>query len=93
MRTALSLPLAIESPPQYAAEMAALMLYKQIAPILTQVEQTALESQERVRQLGQQLQVLIVAQPSLLTLAFEEAMRSRGVSSVATLRNLQSAVQ
>jgi len=49
MRTAPPLPLAIEPPPQYLAEMAAGMLDKEMAPILTQVAQTALESQERVR--------------------------------------------
>jgi len=74
MRTAPLLPLAIEPPPQYAAEMVAVMLHKEMAPILTQVAQTALESQERVRQLEQQLQVLVVPQPAPLTVAFEEAM-------------------
>jgi len=88
MRTAPPLPLAIEPPPQYAAEMAAVMLHKEMAPILTQVAQTALNSQERVRQLEQQLQVLVVPQPAPLTVAFEEAMRSRGVSPVANLKNL-----
>jgi len=48
MRTAPPLPLAIEPPPQYAAEMAAVMLHKKMAPILTQVAQTALELQDRV---------------------------------------------
>jgi len=93
MRTAPPLPLAIEPPPQYAAEMAAVMLHKEMAPILTQVAQTALESQERVRQLEQQLQVLVVPQPAPLTVAFEEAMRSRGVSPVANLKNLRVAAQ
>jgi len=88
MRTAPPLPLAIEPPPQYAAEMAAGMLHKEMAPILTQVAHTTLESQERVRQLEQQLQVLVVSQPAPLTLAFEEAMSSRGVSLVANLKNL-----
>jgi len=69
------------------------MLHKKMAPVLTQVVQTALELQERVKQWEQQLQVLVIAQPLLLTLAFEEAMRSRGVSPVVTLRNLQSAAQ
>jgi len=46
MRTAPLLPLTIEPPPQYAAEMAAVMLHKEMAPILSQVPQTALESQE-----------------------------------------------
>jgi len=46
MRRAPPLPLAIEPPPQYAAEMAAVMLHKEMAPILTQVAQTALESQD-----------------------------------------------
>jgi len=68
--------------------MAAVMLHKEMAPILTQVAQTALNSQERVRQLEQQLQVLVVPQPAPLTVAFEEAMRSRGVSPVANLKNL-----
>jgi len=52
IRTAPPLPLAIEPPPQYAAEMVAVMLHKEMAPILTQVAQTALESQERVSELG-----------------------------------------
>jgi len=93
IRTAPALPLAIEPPPQYAAEMAAVMLHKEMAPILTQVAQTALESQEQVRQLEQQLQVLVVPQPSPLTVAFQEAMRSRGVSPVANLRNIQVEAQ
>jgi len=93
MCTAPPLPLAIEPPPQYSAVMAAVMLHKEMAPILTQVAQTALESQERVRQLEQQLQVLVVPQPALLTVAFEEAMRSRGVSPVANLKNLRVAVE
>jgi len=67
------------------------MLHKEIAPILTQVAQTALESQERVRLLEQQLQVLVVSQPAPLTVAFETAMRSRAVSPVANLKNLQVA--
>jgi len=45
MPTSPSLPLAIEPPPQYAAEMAAVRLYKEMAPILTPVAPTALESQ------------------------------------------------
>ena len=49
MHIAPPLPLAIQPPPQYAAEMAAVMLDKEMAPILTQVPQTALESQEQVR--------------------------------------------
>ena len=93
MRTAPPLPLAIEPPPQYAAEMAAAMLHQEMAPILTQVAQTALKSQERVRQLQQQLQMLVVPQPAPLTVAFEEAMRSRGVSALANLRNLRVAAQ
>jgi len=93
IRTAPPLPLAIEPPPQYAAEMAAVMLHKEMAPIMTQVAQTALESQERVRQLEQQLQVLVVPQPAPLTVAFEEPIRSRGVSPVANLKNLQVAAQ
>ena len=93
MRTAPPLPLAIEPPPQYAAEMGAVMLHKEITPILTQVAQTALELQDRVRQLEQQLQVLVFPQPAPLTVAFEEAMRSRGVSPVANLRNLRVAAQ
>jgi len=64
------------------------MLHKERAPILTQIAQTALESQERVRQLEQQLQVLVVPQPAPLTVAFKEAMRSTGVSPVANLKNL-----
>jgi len=88
MRTAPPLPLAIEPPPQYVAEMAAVMLHKEMAPIWTQVNQTALESQERVTQFEQQLQVLVIPQPALLTVPFEEAMRSRGVSPEANLRNL-----
>jgi len=93
MRTAPPVPLAIEPPPQYAAEMAAVMLHKEMAPILTKVAQTALESQERVRQLEQQLQVLVVPQPAPLTVAFEEAMRSRGVTPVANLKDLRVAAQ
>jgi len=93
MRTVPPLPLAIEPPPQYAVEMAAVMLHKEMASILTQVAQTALESQEQVRQLEQQLQVLVVPQPAPLIVAFEEAMRSRGVSPVANLRNLRVAAQ
>jgi len=88
MRTTPPLLLAIQPPPQYTAEMAAVMLHKAMAPILTQVAQTALESQERVRQLEQQLQVLVVPQPAPLRVVFEEAMRSSGVSPVANLRNL-----
>jgi len=91
MRTAPPLPLTIEPPPQYTAEMAAVMLHKEMTPILTQVAQRALESQERVRQLEQQWQVLVVPQPAPLTVAFEEAMRSRGVSPVANLKNLRVA--
>jgi len=53
IRTAPPLPLAIEPPPQYPAEMAAVMLHKEMVPILTQVAQTALKSEERVRQLEQ----------------------------------------
>jgi len=93
MPTALPLPLAIESPLQYAAEMVAVMLFKEMAPILTQVAQTALESHERVRQLEQQLQGLVVPQPAPLTVAFEEAMRSRGFSPLANLRKLRVAAQ
>jgi len=93
MRTASQLPLGIEPPPQYAAEMAAVMLHKEMVPILTQVAQMALESQERIRQLEQLLQVLVVPQPVPLTVAFEEAMKSRGVSPVANLRNLRVAAQ
>jgi len=93
MRTAPPRPLTIEPPPQYADEMAAVMLLKEMAPILTQVAQTALEWQEQVRQLEQQLQVSVVPQPALLRFAFEEAMRSRGVSPVANLRNLWVAAQ
>jgi len=93
MRTASPLPLAIEPPPQFAAEMAAVILHKEMAPILTQVAQTALESQERVRQLEQQLQVLVVPQPAPLTVAFEEAIRSRGVSPMANFKNLRVAAQ
>jgi len=93
MRTAPPLPLAIEPLPQYAAEIVAVMFHKETAPILTQVAQTALESQERVRLLEQQLQVLGVTQPAPLTVAFKQAIRSRGVSPVANLRNLQVAAQ
>jgi len=93
MCTAPPLPLAIVASPQYTAEMAAVMGHKEMAPILSQVAQTALESQERVRQCEQQLQVLVVLQPAPLTVAFEEAMRSRGVSPVANLRNLRVAAQ
>jgi len=46
MCTAPPLPLAIEPPPQYTAEMAAVILHKEMAPNLTQVAQTALNSQE-----------------------------------------------
>jgi len=46
MGTAAPLPLAIEPPLQYPVDMAAVMLYKEIAPILTQVAQRALEWQE-----------------------------------------------
>jgi len=49
MRTAPPLPVAIEPPPQYAAEILAIMLHQEMALILTQVAQTALESHERVR--------------------------------------------
>ena len=91
MRTVPPLPLAIGPPSQYAAEMASVTLHKEMAPILTQVAQTALESQERVRQLEQQLQVLVFPQPAPLTVAFEEGMRSRGVSPVANFRNLRVA--
>ena len=69
------------------------MLHKEMAPIFTQVAQTALESQERVRQLEQQLQALVVPQPAPFTVAFEEVMRSRGVSPVANLKNLRVAAQ
>jgi len=69
------------------------MLHKEMAPILTQVARTAWESQERVRQLELELQVLVVPQPAPLTVAFEEAMRSRGVSTVANLKNLRVAAQ
>jgi len=93
MRTAPPLPLAIEPSPQYVAEMEAVMLHKEMAPILTQVTETALESQEQVRQLEQQLHVMVVPQPAPLTVTFEEAMRSRGVSRVANLRNLRVAAQ
>jgi len=86
--TAPHVPLAIEPSPQYTAEMAAVMLYKEMAPIVTQVAQTALESQERVRQLKQQLEGLVVPQPAPLMVGFEEAMRSTAVSPVANLRNL-----
>jgi len=91
MCTAPLLPLAIEPPVQYTAEMAAVMLPKEMAPTLTQVAQMVLQLQEQVRQLEQQLQVLFVLQPAPLTVAFEEAMRSRGVSPVADHRNLQVA--
>jgi len=93
MCTAPQLPLAIEPPPHYAAEMAAVILNKEMAPILTHVAQMALESQERVTQLELQLEVLVIPQPAPLTVAFEEAIRSRGVSPVANLRNLQVAAQ
>jgi len=93
MRTAPVLPLPLEPPPQYAAEMAAVRLHKEMVPILTQIAQAALESQDRVRQLEQQLQVLVVPRPATLMVAFEEAMSSRGVSPVATLRNLRVAAQ
>jgi len=93
LRTAPPLPLAIEPPPQYAAEMAAVMLHKERAPFLTQVAQTALESQQGVRHLEQQLEVLVFPQPAPLTVAFEEAMSSRGVSPVANLKNLRVAAQ
>jgi len=93
MLSAPLLPLAIVPPPQYAAEMAPVMLHKEMAPILTQVTQVALESQEPVRQLEQQLQVLVVPQPAPLTVAFEEAIRSGGVSPGANLRNLRVATQ
>jgi len=73
--------------------MAAVILHKEMALILSQVAQTALESQERVRQLERQLQVLVVPQPAPLTVVFEEAMRSRGVSPVANLKNLRVAAQ
>jgi len=66
------LPLAIEPPPHYAAEMVAVMLHKEIAPILTQVPQTALELQEQVKQLEQQLQVLVDVQPPVLTFALKK---------------------
>ena len=69
------------------------MLHKEMAPILTQVTHTALESQERVTQFEQQLQVLVVPPPAPLTVAFEEAIRSRGVSPVANLRNLRVTAQ
>ena len=68
-------------------------MHEEMEPILTQVAQTALESQERVRQWEQQLQVWVVPQPAPLTVAFEEAMRSRGISPVANLRNLGVAAQ
>ena len=86
-------PLWLQPPPLYAAEMVAVILHKEMAPTLTQVVQTALESLERVKQFEQQLQVLVIAQPPPLTLAFEEAMRSRGVSHVTTLRNVWLAAQ
>jgi len=73
--------------------MVTVMLHKEMAPILTQVAQTALQWQERVRQLEEQLQVLVVPQPVPLTVAFEEAMSSRGVNPVVNLRNLQVAAQ
>jgi len=91
MRTASPLPLAIEPSPQYPAEIAVVILHKEMAPILTQVAQPALESRGRVTQLEQQLEVLVVPQPAPLTVAFEGAMRSRGVSPVANLRNLRVA--
>jgi len=93
MRTAPLLPMAIEPAPQNAAEMAALMLHKQMAPILTQVANMALESQEQVKQFDPQLQVLVIAQPPPLTLVFEEAMRSKSVRPVSTLKNLRSAAE
>jgi len=73
--------------------MAAIILHKERAPNLTQVAQTGLESPDQVRQLEQQLQVLVVPEPAPLTVAFEEAMRSRGVSPVAHHRNLRVAAQ
>jgi len=73
--------------------MAAVMLHKEMASSLTQVGQRALESQEAVRQLEQELEVLVVPQPAPLTVAFEEAMRSCGVSLMANLRNLRVVAQ
>jgi len=93
MRTAPPLPIEIEPAPQYAAEIGAVLLYKEMAPILTQVAQTALELPECVRQLEQQLQVLVVPESAPLTVAFQEAIRSRGVGPVVTLRNLRVAAQ
>jgi len=93
MSTAPPLPLPIEPPPQYAAEIAAVMLHKEMAPIWTQVAQKALESHERVRQLEQPLKVLVIPQPHALTVVFTEAMKSRGVSLVANLMNIQVAAQ
>jgi len=93
IRTVPPLCLATEPPPQYTAEMAAIMLYKEMEPYLTQVAKRALKLQELIQQLEQQVQVLVIAQPLLLTMAFEEAMRSRGISPVANLNNLQLAAQ
>ena len=75
MGTAAPLPLAIEPPLQYPVDMAAVMLYKEIAPILTQVAQRALEWQEWVRQLEHQLPLFVVPQPAPLTVAFVEIVR------------------
>jgi hypothetical protein len=93
MRAAPALPLAIEPPPQYAAEMAAVMLHEEMRPFLTQVAQHSMEQQARVEQLEAQLQVLIVPQPPPLTVAFEKAMRDRGVSPTISLQNLRQKVQ
>jgi len=86
MNAAPALPLAIEPPPHYAAEVAACMINQKYQPWLNEVGRQFVPQQEQLAQLQKQV-AEADERRSPLEVAFSEVVRSRGTTpSVKNLR-------
>jgi len=86
MHAAPALPLAIEPPPHYAAEVSACMINEKYQPWLNAVGRQFVAQQEQLAQLQKQVAYAHECRSPLI-LAFSEVVRSRGITpSVKNLR-------
>jgi len=86
MNAAPPLPLAIEPPPQYAAEVAACMITEKYQPWLNEVGRQFIPHQEQLGELQKQV-AKAHERRTPLRVAFSEVVRSRGTTpSVKNLR-------
>jgi len=86
MKAAPALPLAIEPPPHYAAEVAACMIYEKYQPCLNEVGRQFIAQQEQLAELQRQV-AEAYERRSPLEVAFSEVVQSLGTTpSVKNLR-------